>query len=358
MNLYPSLFDSDHDEDEYEPSVLDGYAYVGYGLFKLGMKGYNACVYLGNTAFGRSVIVATVFAYSKCSAYVEQYSKHIYNTNPRIKNVVDNVNWVKDQYAQLTSNIKREPNFTRWTNVCRAILVNGEYKLVEGYLPINFRMDISILSKMDFAWNREDDDVLISKLVDNYYVRLDNYNNLSSRNEPSLKPFISITYSHPNLKEDVELSIPDEMFRDGNQLFNFTFVYRCIQYCCEDDIPFDRNYQIKLMDSNVETHIVQSHQHVELYPDTFTIVDTIKRVDDEMSVVCETSDSNEVSDNDEEDENLNETDDELSDNNNQEEEEDENLNLNETDDVVDNTTGIRQRTRTESFCIPDDTKLN
>ena len=172
-------------------------------------------------------------------------------------------------------------------------------------------------------------------------------------------PLIFLEHSaHPNLKEDVELSIPDEMFRDGNQLFNFTFVYRCIQYCCEDDIPFDRNYQIKLMDSNVETHIVQSHQHVELYPDTFTIVDTIKRVDDEMSVVCETSDSNEVSDNDEEDENLNETDDELSDNNNQEEEEDENLNLNETDDVVDNTTGIRQRTRTESFCIPDDTKLN
>ena len=64
MNLFPSL--TDPFEDDYEPSVLDGYAYVGYGLFKLGMKGYDTCVYLGNTAFGRSVIVATLFTYSKC----------------------------------------------------------------------------------------------------------------------------------------------------------------------------------------------------------------------------------------------------------------------------------------------------
>ena len=248
-----------------EPTFLDAYAYVGYGLFKIGLFCYDTCIYISNTPTFQSMFVTALIMYGRFATYVEQHINHMYDTEPQVKVVIDNYNWMLNKYRLLTTRTKQEPDCENWTNICKTQFVNDEYQLFESYGVCN---DVSQLS---VCLNQEYGDVAITKFENVYYIRQDGYDNVIFSKEPVLSPFISISYSHPLLEEDIELSIPSSMFRNGNQLFNFSFVHRCIQYSSESDVPFDRNYKIKLMDSNVVTHIIESHQYLEMEQNTFSI---------------------------------------------------------------------------------------
>ena len=53
--------------------------------------------------------------------------------------------------------------------------------------------------------------------------------------------------------EKINIDLPKEMLYCHNQLFNAAFVYFCLRYFNKDNFIFDKEYNIEIMDSNVET---------------------------------------------------------------------------------------------------------
>ena len=58
----------------------------------------------------------------------------------------------------------------------------------------------------------------------------------------------------------------------NNQLFNSTFVFRCLQ---RQNIftPFDNRYIIQIMDSEIDEYIIQYGQFLQINKDSFEVKD-------------------------------------------------------------------------------------
>jgi hypothetical protein len=83
--------------------------------------------------------------------------------------------------------------------------------------------------------------------------------------------FLSILYIHPKMKEEVALKIPKSMYYVGNQILSTAFVYRLLEYTVGYMFYFDMNYQLKLMDNNMQYVELKSDQYIELEYNSYKI---------------------------------------------------------------------------------------
>lgn len=88
---------------------------------------------------------------------------------------------------------------------------------------------------------------------------------------PSKVKFLNISYTHPDMPNEIILEIPHNMFFVGNHILSAAFVLRMLEYTVGSSVVFDMDYKLKIIDSNIMYFEMDSHEYLELERDTYNL---------------------------------------------------------------------------------------
>ena len=74
---------------------------------------------------------------------------------------------------------------------------------------------------------------------------------------------MSITYQAKNSDDIIDIELDDKMWCIGNELFSPSFVRRCLEYQ-ETDFKFSINYELKIMDANINIITLNNNKYIEV----------------------------------------------------------------------------------------------
>ena len=120
------------------------------------------------------------------------------------------------------------------------------------------------------------DTCIITKYDDLYNVSNSNINIddevalIQSTNIP-----LSITYKHPMMNDDIDISIPEEMYCIGNCLFSNAFILRCLESQSQPFI-FSKDYELTIIDSFVTIHSLTYNNYVKISQAGFDLCDLVE----------------------------------------------------------------------------------
>jgi hypothetical protein len=82
--------------------------------------------------------------------------------------------------------------------------------------------------------------------------------------------FLVVQYTHPELKEPIDINVPSSYFIVENELYSAAFVLRCLQYQPKYYI-FDDRYVLQIIDNEINTIELKSDEYIYIKEDAFYI---------------------------------------------------------------------------------------
>jgi hypothetical protein len=82
--------------------------------------------------------------------------------------------------------------------------------------------------------------------------------------------FLFVEYRHHEMRESIELKIPDGYYLEGNELFSPAFIKRCLEYS-KCYYVFDMDYEIHFMDHEMKEGILNSKEYVLIQEDGYDV---------------------------------------------------------------------------------------
>lgn len=151
-----------------------------------------------------------------------------------------------------------EPSFETWS--CVASIENGS--LLEKY----------VFGEPDTT-GVDDKSIIIYKMNDQIQVkRSTDKLNCESIFPPSKVKFLSVLYEHPQVKEQLRLTIDPKYMLVGNYVLNDVFVLRLLRHQYnKSDFVFDNRYKLRIMDSNIMMSCIESNQAIILDDNKYSI---------------------------------------------------------------------------------------
>ena len=213
--------------------------------------------------------------------------KKIYDFDPNLKNLIDNmVYFVKYVYC-LVFNQNIEPMNNNW--ICTSVLMKQSSKLIGDQYYFNETYEfINIDNILEPLKETSDNITSIVESCDNIIegmITMKNGNQYINRifvnkNEakietelplvPSKHRFISVKYTHPNMDEHVFIDIDSGYYYANNEILSPLFIKRYLEY--QPLIyEFDMNYELEVMDNDINTYVINSKQYILLADSTYTI---------------------------------------------------------------------------------------
>lgn len=114
------------------------------------------------------------------------------------------------------------------------------------------------------------DDLIISRVIENKSHEDVEYNDIYNV-EKTRNFFLSIEYSHPQMKNTIPITIDPKYLVTGNELFSPCFIFKCLNYQSEPYV-FDTNYKVNILDSNIKNVVITSEKYVRLSLKTYEIL--------------------------------------------------------------------------------------
>lgn len=216
--------------------------------------------------------------YSSTVLFIEEETKKIYDNNSIVRSGVDFLISYKDFVSEILFDIKKHPNEEYWNNFIH-ITNKNQFKYFESYEILDKELlkthddKVSCLTNSSsFLKNAENKNhvCLVTKLNDLYVVQIDNVDFQTDFLQKSNIEIISATYSHPQMDKKITLSIPKTMVLCNNNLFNAAFILYCLHYQNESYI-FDENYQVDLIDGEVNTYELHYNDFLVVKKNELTI---------------------------------------------------------------------------------------
>ena len=181
----------------------------------------------------------------------------------------------------LFSRAQREPKNVNWlTSYCIQSSDHDQEHYYETYNILNDDLNsenINNLFVLNWSTNgiREHNDFNVMVKYNNLYrVRSTCRNGETNgiMEQSSFRP-LSITYKAIDLSREthpISIELPASMWVIGNELFTPCFVRRCLEYQ-ETPFVFSKNYEIAIMDANVNTITFNQEQYIEVSSDNVEI---------------------------------------------------------------------------------------
>ena len=226
-----------------------------------------------------NIVTTFLDYYSGTVVFIEDKFDYSYNNYNWFKLIVDNINRYKKDFINCIYELKTYPDYD-WHNTIAIVKHSDTYEYNEKYKKITEKTNEQNFMKgmRDFyhpLYNCENKNYicLLSKFNDIFCVQ---HTPIYLKNndifEKSNMSILSVTYSHPSMEKNIDISLPDNILYCHNQLFNFAFIYHCLQY---QDKPyiFDEQYKIEIMDSNVNTVEFGFNQYLHIYKNELKIQD-------------------------------------------------------------------------------------
>jgi hypothetical protein len=235
--------------------------------------------------------------YEKCFKIINTYArqkekvmgffKKIYDSDPKIKTLIDNVVYLI-KYAYCSSyGQKIEPMNNNW--ICTSVLlkrnanfIGEEYNYNETYEYMNtdeilqpLKETSDNISSIVESTNNTLEGMITMKNGEKYINRI-----FFNKNEPKMETelplvpskhrLISVKYKHPNMDEPIFIDIDKEYYYANNEILSPLFIKRCLEY--QPLIyDFDMNYELEIMDNDINTYVLTSKQYILLADSTYTI---------------------------------------------------------------------------------------
>jgi len=235
--------------------------------------------------------------YEKCfkviNTYVAQkekvmgFIKKIYNSDPKIKTIIDNVVYLI-KYAYCSTYGQRiEPMNDKW--ICISVLlkrnasfIGEEFNYNETYEFVNTDDILDPLKEMSDnissiveSTNNTLEGMITMKIDEKYINRI-----FFNKNEPKMDTelplvpskhrLISVKYKHPNMDEPIFIDIDKEYYYTNNEILSPLFIKRYLEYQ-HLIYDFDMNYELEIMDNDINTYVINSKQYILLADNTYTI---------------------------------------------------------------------------------------
>jgi hypothetical protein len=232
------------------------------------------------------------------------FFKYIYDTDESVQYFVDDVCYGIKCLKSYIYGYKIEPYYTSWISVCN---IDETYDLNETYstyqpdLSINFEADNiflqnslyddddevcakKIASKNEWYDNTfsdifdkcitnmnefEYDDALVLIQYPEHNAIISNiicYRNTKKKivlNIPSKVKFLSIKYSHPDMKDPIFFELDRAYFIVGNEILSNTFILRLLTYQ-PNEYVFDDKYKLEIVDNNINIKTLNSKNYIYL----------------------------------------------------------------------------------------------
>lgn len=215
------------------------------------------------------------------------FIKKVYDSDPKIKNLIDTVVYfIKYVYCS-SYNQKIEPMKTNW--ICTSVLmkrnsylVGEEYNYNETYEYVNTDDILDPLKEMSDnissiveSTNNTLEGMITMKNGEKYINRI-----FFKKNEPKVETelplvpskhrFISVKYKQSNMDEPIFIDIDNEYYYAYNEVLSPLFIKRYLEY--QPMIyDFDMDYQLEVMDNDINTFVLTSKQYILLAESTYTI---------------------------------------------------------------------------------------
>lgn len=82
--------------------------------------------------------------------------------------------------------------------------------------------------------------------------------------------FLSIEYTHPSMKEGIQLDLDKGYYVVNNEILSSSFIKRCLEYQSKH-YNYDLKYKLVLMDSSMELIFLTSDQYIQITEDGYKI---------------------------------------------------------------------------------------
>lgn len=165
--------------------------------------------------------------------------------------------WLRNLMYEIrsrTSSYKIEPNCP-YMCIC-----SGEN---EFYIPLNKdRLECTFSVLANSVPHTEGVERLILMRVDKRLVsRINKESYYDVDFFRSRKHFLSIEYTHPDMKERLVIELDPAVYLTGNEILSARFVLRCLQYQ-PDDYVFDDRYVLDIMDSKIRMLTLTAGEYI------------------------------------------------------------------------------------------------
>lgn len=219
-----------------------------------------------------------LWLHSRAMIQLENMGKWAYREFESVKYCVDKIQLFNGKLRDFTSRAKREPVAARWIQTCKLNKIPpAPDRFFENYQIISEEDDYSVAfsnASQSISNNTtRENGIIVMKNNDWYAVRL-----CSSVDIPpglcgttsGFRP-MSISYSHPELTESIEIQLHEGFWCIGNELFSPAFMRRYLEY---QELAFicDEQYSIQIIDSNVNIHNVKPNQYIRVDHDNISIL--------------------------------------------------------------------------------------
>jgi len=202
-----------------------------------------------------------------------------------------------EKYIMVKTPIIKEPLALEWIDICSLLYVGDKYTLVNTNIINNKNVEDEYLafyksfySNYNYSEDSSDfvtkEHVFIAKKKDNQYICKVCFPGhvkciVSDELNPEVEEtdveenevsFLYIEYVHPKMMDTpIPLPFPNGLLQPLNELFTPAFVLRQLQ-TQTNYYYFDMDYQITILDNNLNTFELKSHQYLLLHKNTYEII--------------------------------------------------------------------------------------
>lgn len=227
-----------------------------------------------------SIMTSLLWKYSDLRVFLDDKYNHYYDNNKYFKLTMDYSHSMFGYFKRKLTTECILPEENIWHQYISIIENESTYKYSESFEILDniISNETKYIESIELSKDFFNDFLnanlccLLSKFKDTYVVR----NNFTKSNQcdyfqKSNVSILSVVYSHPKMEQKINIELPNEMLYCHNQLFNAAFVYFCLKYFNKQDFTFDEDYNVEIMDSNVEIMNLTYNHYLYVGLDNFEI---------------------------------------------------------------------------------------
>ena len=243
--------------------------------------------------------LSCILWYSGKIQYIKCKSKYLYDNYPLIKSGVDNTTYGALFLKSKILDYRIEPLRTNWISTSILLshnstnILNSDTHYAEIYEYIdtdeidkenldkifadNFKNACESAKSIALSTDKILETMVTMKRGDQYinYV----FNKKDSKNTVSLEfpisinrtKLLSIEYNHPDMKNTIFMDLNEKIYLNNNEILSPLFVRRWLEYQ-STGFFFDLRYNLKIMDTNVNTFDLKSDKHLLILKNDYEVV--------------------------------------------------------------------------------------
>jgi hypothetical protein len=260
----------DGDIGSLDDSLVVGAKFTAHVLCTIRVWIYETVIDISQSEMVQSIALNGLFLYSRMAVQLENIGKYCYANNEHVRSVVDSISYISEKTRLFFSNARREPENCNWIHTCSLHnSPHGAINYFETYQTLNkntpFNEAVQLFEEA-FQSIRKSGASVIMKHNDTYSVLTDLTERvIEDKSEPVLSTFrpLSITYKRADSDNIIDIKLDRNMWCVGNEMFSASFVRRCLEYQ-EQAFLFSMNYEIEIMDADVNVIFLNSNQYIEV----------------------------------------------------------------------------------------------